>query len=114
MNRKIKYDIYNCGNKRGFKLANNDKRSSALGHTWRLICNRGMIYREPAPKGTIKLKRKYDGEELYLEGIGKTTVKQSRRVESRGREDLKMSRRTATGRPMEAADCCKFAFKILC
>jgi hypothetical protein len=54
---KNKSDIYNCGNKCGFKLANNEKRSSALGHTWRLICNRGMIYREPAPKGTTKLKR---------------------------------------------------------
>jgi hypothetical protein len=47
---------------------------------WRLLCNRGMIYREPAPKGTTKLKRKYDGEELYQEGIGKTTVK---KLESR-------------------------------
>jgi hypothetical protein len=73
-----------------------------------------MIYREPDPKGTTTLKRKYDGVELYQEGIGKTTVKQSRRVESRGREGLKMSRRTATCRLMEAADCCKFAFNILC
>jgi hypothetical protein len=73
-----------------------------------------VIYKEPAPKGTTKLKRKFDGEELYQEDIGKRTVKQSRRVESRGREGLKMSRRTATGRPMEAADCCKFTFNILC
>jgi hypothetical protein len=56
--RKIKSDICSCGNKCGFKLANNEKRSSALGHTWRLICNRGVIYREHAPKGTTKLKRK--------------------------------------------------------
>jgi hypothetical protein len=114
MTGKIKSDICICGNKCGFKLANNEKRSSALGHTWKLVCNQGMIYREPAPKGTTKLKRKFDGEELYQEGIGKITVKQSRRVESRGREGLKMSRHTANGRLMEAADCCKFAFNICC
>jgi hypothetical protein len=38
-------------------------------------------YRE-ASSGT---KRKYNGEKLYQEGIGKTTVKESHRVESRGR-----------------------------
>jgi hypothetical protein len=43
----------------------------------------GMTYREPALKGKNKLNIKYDGEELYQEGIGKTTVKQSRRVEFR-------------------------------
>jgi hypothetical protein len=112
--KKIKSDIYNCENKCGFKLANNEQRSNALGHGWRLICNRGMIYVEPDPKGNIKLKRKYEVEKLYQEGIGKTTVYQSHRAESRGREGLKMSRCTATGRPMEAADCCKFAFNILC
>jgi hypothetical protein len=74
----------------------------------------GMIYREPDPKGIIKLKRKFQGEELYQEDIGKTTVKQSRRVESRGREGLSMSRRTATGRPLDTAECCKFAFNIIC
>jgi hypothetical protein len=73
-----------------------------------------MTYREPAPKGKIKLKRKYEGEELYQEGIGKTTVKRSRRVESRGREGLKMSRCTDNGRLMDAAECCKFTFNIIC
>jgi hypothetical protein len=72
-----------------------------------------MTYREPAPKGKNKLK-KYEGEELYQEGIVKTTVKQSRRVESRGRRGLEMSRRTDTDRQMDAAECCKFAFNILC
>jgi hypothetical protein len=56
--KKIKSAIYNCGNKFGFKLANNDNKPSALAHTWCLICNRGMTYREPAPKRKIKLKRK--------------------------------------------------------
>jgi hypothetical protein len=46
--------------------------------------------------------------------MGRTTVKKRRRVESRGWVGLKMSRRTVTGRPMEAADCCKFAFNIIC
>jgi hypothetical protein len=81
----IKYDIYNCGNKCGFKLAKNEKRSGALGHTWRLVCNRGMIYREPSPEGKSKLKVKYEGGELYEERIDKTTEKQSHRVESTGR-----------------------------
>jgi hypothetical protein len=78
------------------------------------MCNRDMMYREPSSKGNSKLKIKYEGGELYQEGICKTTVKQSRRVDSRGREGLKMSRRTATGRLMDAADFWKFEFNILC
>jgi hypothetical protein len=68
-----------------------------------------MIYREPAPEGKIKIKIKYKGEELYQEGIVKTTVKEIYRVISRGREGLGLPRRDYMGRLLDAAECCNFA-----
>jgi hypothetical protein len=67
----IKSDLYNCSNTCGFKLTNNENKPSDQDHIWRLICNIGGGYREP----TSGTKRKYNGEEFYQEGKGKTTVK---------------------------------------
>jgi hypothetical protein len=68
------------------------------------------IYREP----TTGTKRKYNGEELYQEGRGKTIVKESRRVESRGKENISMERCTDTDCPLDIAECYKFAINTFC